>query len=209
MDTEQIKGGLAEEGGKDLSDFDPEQLIKAIKVEKEHTPDIEKQLEIGMDHLTEDPEYYDDPMFDKEVKGKITVKEAHYLGKRYALAELEKTAKFQNPIPKIKKFFNRSNPEGQSFSARAGSYTGGDAVKAVVDDAEDAVFKFRKGLENDIGALGNKARSEVDKTGTHAAKNIGKLGLGAGVGLAGAIGIPYATYKGIQTAFDGKKSKGK
>jgi hypothetical protein len=35
------------------------QLEKGVKVEMEHTSDISKCKEIAMDHLTEDPNYYD------------------------------------------------------------------------------------------------------------------------------------------------------
>ena len=35
------------------------QLIKGLEVEKEHTKDVEKAKEIVMDHLVEDPNYYD------------------------------------------------------------------------------------------------------------------------------------------------------
>ena len=35
------------------------QLQKGIEVEKEHTNNINKATEIAMDHLTEDPKYYD------------------------------------------------------------------------------------------------------------------------------------------------------
>jgi len=54
---EKIPGGLAE--GKNPKDFNQEQLQKGIKVEVEHTPDKNKAKEIAMDHLTEDPKYYD------------------------------------------------------------------------------------------------------------------------------------------------------
>lgn len=39
--------------------FDAKSLAKGIKVELEHTDDEEVALEIAMDHLTEDPAYYD------------------------------------------------------------------------------------------------------------------------------------------------------
>lgn len=52
-----IPGGLADK--KEPSDFDPEQLKKGIKVEMEHTNDRATAREIAMDHLTEDPKYYD------------------------------------------------------------------------------------------------------------------------------------------------------
>jgi len=54
---DQLPGGLADK--KSPSDFDPEALRKGIEVEFEHTNDREIAKEIAMDHLTEDPEYYD------------------------------------------------------------------------------------------------------------------------------------------------------
>ena len=40
-------------------DFDPEMLAKAIEVEKEHTDDHDEALAVVMDHLREDPAYYE------------------------------------------------------------------------------------------------------------------------------------------------------
>ena len=54
---DQIPGGLADESSP--SDFDQGQLEKGIKVEKEHTDDPSLAEEIAMDHLFEDPKYYD------------------------------------------------------------------------------------------------------------------------------------------------------
>jgi len=54
---EKIPGGLAK--GKRPSDFDPAALAKGKKVEMEHTGDPSFAEEIAMDHLTEDPNYYD------------------------------------------------------------------------------------------------------------------------------------------------------
>lgn len=42
-----------------VSSFDPLQLRKGIKVEMEHTNDSSIAREIAMDHLVEDPRYYD------------------------------------------------------------------------------------------------------------------------------------------------------
>lgn len=52
-----IPGGLADK--KQPEDFDQEALKKGLKVELEHTTDSDIALEIAMDHLTEDPLYYD------------------------------------------------------------------------------------------------------------------------------------------------------
>ena len=54
---EVIPGGKAE--GKSPSDFNPKALAKGTKVEMEHTKDRALAREIAMDHLAEDPKYYD------------------------------------------------------------------------------------------------------------------------------------------------------
>jgi hypothetical protein len=59
--AEKIPGGLADD--KKPSDFDSDQLAKGINVELEHTDSKEIAKEIAMDHLTEDPKYYE--MLDK------------------------------------------------------------------------------------------------------------------------------------------------
>jgi hypothetical protein len=52
----KLKGGRAD--GKSPKDFDPKQLAAGVKVEKEHTSDTKVAMEIAMDHLTEDANYY-------------------------------------------------------------------------------------------------------------------------------------------------------
>lgn len=54
---DQIKGGLADK--KHPSDFNRAALEKGIKVEMEHTGRRSVAMEIAMDHLTENPKYYD------------------------------------------------------------------------------------------------------------------------------------------------------
>jgi hypothetical protein len=53
---EALQGGKGD--GKKVTDFDPEQLAMGVEVEMEHTDDSDEALQIAMDHLTEDPEYY-------------------------------------------------------------------------------------------------------------------------------------------------------
>ena len=53
---DQIKGGIADE--RNPLQFNNIELEKGIKVELEHTSDPMIASEIAMDHLSEDPDYY-------------------------------------------------------------------------------------------------------------------------------------------------------
>jgi hypothetical protein len=65
--TNELKGGLADnktpENLADKHGVSSEDIrvamTKGIKVEKEHTEDKSQAREIAMDHLFEDPKYYD------------------------------------------------------------------------------------------------------------------------------------------------------
>ena len=54
---DKLPGGLADK--KQPEDFDADQLDQGVKVELEHTNDRDLAKEIAMDHLTEDPRYYE------------------------------------------------------------------------------------------------------------------------------------------------------
>jgi hypothetical protein len=53
---EILQGGKGD--GKSPLEFDPEQILMGLEVEKEHSDDSLIAIEVVMDHLTEDPEYY-------------------------------------------------------------------------------------------------------------------------------------------------------
>ena len=53
---DELPGGLGDDAR--VSDFAPEQISAGLKVEMEHTKDPKIALEIVLDHLTEDAEYY-------------------------------------------------------------------------------------------------------------------------------------------------------
>ena len=54
--TDKLKGGKADKSSP--ADFDQKQLMKGVRHEFEHTDDVATAMEIAMDHLKEDPEYY-------------------------------------------------------------------------------------------------------------------------------------------------------
>ena len=67
--SEKMKGGIGD--NRPDNDFDEEQLKNGIKVEMEHTNNPKIAQEIAMDHLTEDPKYYD---YLEEMESKYSVK---------------------------------------------------------------------------------------------------------------------------------------
>ena len=55
--ADQIKGGKGDKSKP--SDFDLRQLLMGVCVELEHATDPMMAMEIAIDHLSEDPAYYD------------------------------------------------------------------------------------------------------------------------------------------------------
>jgi hypothetical protein len=84
---DKVPGGQADK--KQPKDFDPEQLAKGKKVEMEHTDDPDLALEIAMDHLTEDPKYYD---YLEEMESKFE-KHAEFIGKPRTVDDVSRAIK--------------------------------------------------------------------------------------------------------------------
>lgn len=55
-DGDHLEGGLGDDAS--VMEFDPEQILKGMEVEMEHTKDPKIALEITLDHLAEDEAYY-------------------------------------------------------------------------------------------------------------------------------------------------------
>lgn len=81
------------------------QLIKGVKVEREHSKDVKKAIEIAMDHLTEDPSYY------TKLK-KIESKENYEKSSRKQFAQDLQLDKDFEEFKKNATYFNR----GSKFS---------------------------------------------------------------------------------------------
>lgn len=54
--VDSLEGGKGDK--KSPSDFDQKQIIMGMGVELEHTDDMMKALEVTLDHLSEESEYY-------------------------------------------------------------------------------------------------------------------------------------------------------
>lgn len=83
---DKIPGGLADEMS--ISDFDPKAIEKGMKVELEHTDDEDLAKEIAMDHLKEEPKYYD----------KLEVMEKKALGLTSMPGEQQQDYQFEQPF---------------------------------------------------------------------------------------------------------------
>lgn len=55
--ADKIPGGLAD--GAEPEDYEADSLLKGVQEELEHTTDYDMAMEIAMDHLEEDEQYYD------------------------------------------------------------------------------------------------------------------------------------------------------
>ena len=123
---DELQGGLGDDA--QTTDFSDEQVTKGIKVEMEHTDDPGVAREIVLDHLTEDPRYYDH-LEDMET----TMKSAtEYKG--------EQTPKYSQVIDPVEQMFDyvvgqldimlmnhKEDPDG----ARTQEYA--NALEAVMD----------------------------------------------------------------------------
>ena len=89
-EEEELEGGLADD--EDPEKYDLDQLLKGIEVEFEHTDNPEQALEIAMDHLEEQDDYYDD-LEEMEKEGSMRLKGISNQGmKRLALQILQNSA---------------------------------------------------------------------------------------------------------------------
>ena len=106
---EKIPGGLA--SGKNISSFDADSIKKGIKTELEHTSDIDIATEIAMDHLAEDPLYYD--KLQKMEKGvcEMKLKIKKVLKEEVCLDEM--CGDMQNDTSAAPDFSGQPDPEGE------------------------------------------------------------------------------------------------
>lgn len=132
-DGDMIPGGKADDA--DIATYDPQQILKGMEIEMEHTNDPKVALEIAMDHLEEFGDYYTrlDSM-EKEA-------EADLEGDGMAGVDSDEDG---NPIPSVDPSFIMSPPEDAPEELK-GHFDGiGDADK----ELEDAMLGFKTNTPN-------------------------------------------------------------
>jgi hypothetical protein len=204
---DHIAGGLADK--RSPVDFPREDLIKGMVVEMEHTSDPSVACEIAMDHLTEDPHYYDHKQdMAKEVQNKLghilpredgAIKLAELLGSH--LAGISKEA-FPNPIGAVKRLgsrlFGKAAPKavGNVAHAAEGAALHG-AENAVAHGAEGVVGK----VQPNVAVAGPQSGSSLGGTaGFQKGPSVKRFGWGKAALGAGALGVGYGLYKGVPWA---------
>lgn len=204
--TERLKGGLAD--GKKPAQFDRRALSRGRKVEREHTKDDSLATEIAMDHLTEDPAYYEklkliekkatlvafDDEFEKISKSWLTnvgTKVGRWAGAQPAQLAGAVKDHFR-PMKPIKEGWKRSS----WFGLKGLTVAGAAASAADVAPKEDPMGMGRGRGER----LGNALAST--------ASGLVTMRRGAIPSIATSIGAGYAGGK-VGKLFDKKKGKGK
>ncbi len=103
--SDKMTGGLGDK--KRPSDFDRLALKKGIKVEMEHTTDRAVATEIAMDHLTEDPQYYD------------KLEQMERRGKRKRPEPTKKAVTWEQPLEETKPLGGEDQTAEQDHEANA------------------------------------------------------------------------------------------
>lgn len=105
---DKIKGGLADK--RKPSDFDRKALEAGIKVEMEHTNDPHMAKEIAMDHLEEDPKYYEKL---SKIEGVNKMKKLPKLTELFILRE------WQPELPGVERSSTKSSKPQDKFDKLA------------------------------------------------------------------------------------------
>ena len=103
---DQIPGGISD--GNPDSKYDEKQIEKGVKIELEHTDDIDLAREIAKDHLEEFPDYYDnlEEMETKMKKDKKQTKAFNLKNKKAQLVQPPEIMEFINKEKRNKEIEN-------------------------------------------------------------------------------------------------------
>jgi len=150
---------------------------------------------------------------------------AHILSKKKERKEIEKTAGLEDigrtirvvgkkKVSDARKQYKKIKIKVKEGLTKANPMNGvRDSIKKTMGSAADDVVenmgKVRGAATENLEKATEAAQKATSKMGTTGAAQAAKLGLGAGVGLAGVVGIPYAAYKGVGNHYDEKNSPDK
>jgi hypothetical protein len=133
---DQLEGGLAD--NKTPADFNKNKLAQGAKVESEHTTNPNIQKEIAMDHLTEDPNYYEKLQESEVDPGEFSVN---------ALREFQRVTGSENTEP----YSSNDDEEGENVYEEISSASKGTGIEA----------RMRKWIREELEELKNELRAEI------------------------------------------------
>lgn len=143
---DKIKGGLADH--KKPSDFNPKALAKGMRVEREHTDSKQVMKEIAMDHLTEDPNYYD--------KLETIEKKAFWVGFEKQAGLISAIGRASVAIPRMMRSVQSAGQKAGKGIARAGG-----SVEEAVNKAGVGAYGKLTGVAQKAKELPGKAKSHI------------------------------------------------
>lgn len=144
-------GELTENKKLTVNEVDPYELQIGMRVEREHTPDLDKRIKIALDHLSEDPRYYtklnmaglDDSKIEKPNKKRTDLP-----------TEVDK--KMSNMIDKANQMVSPKNITKDKASANKAHKETVTGVKGVKDLTHKAIRA--KGIKGVMDMTGGKMK---------------------------------------------------
>lgn len=144
-------GELTENKKLTINEVDPYELQIGMRVEREHTPDLDKRIKIALDHLSEDPRYYtklnmaglDDSKIEKPNKKRTDLP-----------TEVDK--KMSNMIDKANQMVSPKNITKDKASANKAHKETVTGVKGVKDLTHKAIRA--KGIKGVMDMTGGKMK---------------------------------------------------
>ena len=127
---DKLPGGLGDKA--ETHDFSDKQIDKGLQVEKEHTDDPDKALEIVLDHLTENKNYYD---YLEKAETKMKTDEKREALSNRAITRIDKGLHLMDKEA-------QADDEDLSYLETDIDYHVGKIVSLVLDNGEQALEDY-------------------------------------------------------------------
>ena len=150
--NDELEGGLADDDSP--MEFDNKEILKGIEVEMEHTNDPKIAVEIAMDHLKENPNYYtelEDFEGEKDIENKIIFGERGEVVNEEFKYKPKNIVESEEAEQKANKLYKKIDWKKDSPTKNHPNYNHPDSKdhKKVVDKTVD-------GLEKKVGDIEDK-----------------------------------------------------